>query len=218
MRLFKMTHKIDFYCLQRQYENPQSQDFKKIKLIDGVIQTSNKLLDIGSGTGAFINLVKNKFQSIYSIEQDPVALLFLQENFSSDSKIKIIQASINDYLIKTPSLSFDYITCLDVLEHLSFTECQITIKELYKQMKPGGFLIISVPGIFEKIRIFLGKSPTHRHSHSSYGWVKILQHAGFKILTIQTVEFPLIDHILFRKFLHLFGKCCVIVAEKPLGS
>lgn len=213
-----MTQKIDFYCLQNQYENPQSQDFKKIKLIDGVIQTSNKLLDIGSGTGAFINLVKNKFQSIYSIEQDPVALLILQENFSSDSKIKIIQASINDYLIKTPSLSFDYITCLDVLEHLSFTECIITIKELFKQLKPSGFLIISVPGIFEKIRIFLGKSPTHLHSHSSYGWAKILQNAGFKILTIQTVEFPLIDHILFRKFLHLFGKYCVIVAVKPLGS
>lgn len=213
-----MTNKIDFYSLQKQYENTQSQDFKKIQLIDGIIQPSNKLLDIGSVTGAFIKLVKNKFQSIYSIEQDPIAISILQENFSSDSKIKIIQTSINEYLIKNPPLSFDYITCLDVLEHLSFTECIITIKELYKQLKPGGFLIISVPGIFEKIRIFLGKSPTHLHSHSSYGWAKILQNAGFKILTIQTVEFPLIDHILFRKFLHLFGKCCAIVAVKPLGS
>jgi len=213
-----MTNKIDFYSLQKQYANPQSQDFKKIQIVDSFIQPSNILLDVGSGTGAFIKLVKNKFQSVYSIEQDPVALLILQENFSSDSKIKIIQSPIIEYLITNPPLSFDYITCLDVLEHLSFTECQITIKELYKQLKPGGFLIISVPGIFEKIRIFFGRSPTHLHSHSSYGWAKILQNAGFKILTIQTVEFPLIDHILFRKFLHLFGKCCVIIAEKPLGS
>lgn len=167
---------------------------------------------------AFIKLVKNKFQLIYSIEQDPEALLILQENFSSDSKIKIIKTSINDYLIKNSSLSFDYITCLDVLEHLSLIECQNTIRELCKQLKPGGFLIISVPGIFEKIRIFLGSSPTHLHSHSSYGWAKMLQNAGFKILKIQTVEFPFVDSTLFRKHLHLFGKCCVIIAEKPLGS
>jgi len=213
-----MNQKTDFNCLQYQYENPHSQDFKNILLVDSYIQPSYILLDVGSGTGAFIKLVENKFHEIYSIEQDPDAIMILQKKISSDPKIKIMPLSITDFLLENTSFSFDYITCLDVLEHLSLTECQITLKELYQRLKPEGFLIISVPGIFEKIRIFLGKSPTHIHSHSSYGWAKLLQSAGFSIENIQTVEFPLFDHSIFRKYFHLFGKCCVIIAEKPWVS
>jgi len=211
-----MIQKIDFNCLQSQYENNKSQDYKKIVLVDSYIQPASVLLDIGSGTGSFLELVEKKFQFIFAVENDEQALTLLRNKFSNKSKIKIIPQSITElFKDDTNFLFFDTITCLDVLEHISLEECQFTIKKIFEILKPNGFFIISVPGIFEKIRIYMGKSPTHLHSHSSYGWAKMLQNAGFKILIIQTVEFPLIDHILFRKYLHLFGKCCVIVAVKP---
>lgn len=211
-----MTEKIDFIQLQSQYENPHSQNYKKIQLVDSFIHPGESLLDIGSGTGSFIELVHDKFQEIYAIEQDPLAWVLLQKKFSSNSKIHIIPQQIIDFLKDQNNKSrFSTITCLDVLEHLPLEECQITIQSLFYRLEPGGLFIMSVPGIFEKIRIFLGISQTHLHSHSSYGWVKLISEVGFSILNIQTIEFPIIDNVFFRKYFHLFGKCCVIVAVKP---
>jgi len=210
-----MSNNIDFEKLERQYHDTESQDFKKIKLVDSFVQPSDSLLDIGSGEGSFLELIKPKFQIIYSIEIDPFALKLLKEKFSSDPKIILIPTTVTDFLKKNPDLSFDYITCLDVLEHIPLSECQMVIEKLFRLLKPEGLLIMSVPGIFEKIRIFLGKSPTHLHSHSSYGWAKILEKSGFSIMNIQTVEFPILDKYIFRKYFHLFGKCCVIIAKRP---
>ena len=211
-----MTEKIDFIQLQSQYENPHSQNYKKIQLVNSFIYPDESLLDIGSGTGSFIELVHDKFQEIYAIEQDPLALGLLQKKFSSNPKIHIIPQQIVDFFgDKNNKSRFSTITCLDVLEHLSLEECQQTIHSLFKILEPGGLIIISVPGIFEKIRIILGRSPTHLHSHSSYQWAGFLKDAGYEIVSIQTVEFPFTDHIFLKKHLHLFGKCCVIVAVKP---
>ena len=210
-----MSNNIDFEKLERQYHDTESQDFKKIKLVDSFVQPSDSLLDIGSGEGSFLELIKPKFQIIYSIEIDPFALKLLKEKFSSDTKIILIPKTVTDFLKENPDLSFDYITCLDVLEHIPLSECQMVIEKLFRLLKPEGLLIMSVPGIFEKIRIFLGKSPTHLHSHSSYGWAKILEKSGFSIMNIQTVEFPILDKYIFRKYFHLFGKCCVIIAKRP---
>lgn len=210
-----MSNNIDFEKLERQYHDTESQDFKKIKLVDSFMQPSDSLLDIGSGEGSFLELIKPKFQIIYSIEIDPFALKLLKEKFSSDPKIILIPKTVTDFLKKNPDLSFDYITCLDVLEHIPLSDCQMVIEKLFRLLKPEGLLIISVPGIFEKIRIFLGKSPTHLHSHSSYGCAKILEKSGFSIMNIQTVEFPILDKYIFRKYFHLFGKCCVIIAKRP---
>ncbi|HOS82994.1 MAG TPA: class I SAM-dependent methyltransferase [Methanolinea sp.] len=210
-----MSNNIDFEKLERQYHDTESQDFKKIKLVDSFMQPSDALLDIGSGEGSFLELTKPKFRFIYSIEIDPFALKLLKEKFSSDTKIILIPKTVTDFLKENPDLSFDYITCLDVLEHIPLSDCQMVIEKLFRLLKPEGLLIISVPGIFEKIRIFLGKSPTHLHSHSSYGWAKILEKSGFSIMNIQTVEFPILDKYIFRKYFHLFGKCCVIIAKRP---
>jgi len=210
-----MSNNIDFEKLERQYHDTESQDFKKIKLVDSFMQPSDALLDIGSGEGSFLELTKPKFRFIYSIEIDPFALKLLKEKFSSDTKIILIPKTVTDFLKENPDLSFDYITCLDVLEHIPLSDCQMVIEKLFRLLKPEGLLIISVPGIFEKIRIFLGKSPTHLHSHSSYGWAQILEKSGFSIMNIQTVEFPILDKYIFQKYFHLFGKCCVIIAKRP---
>lgn len=42
----------------------------------------------------------------------------------------------------------------------------------------------------------------------------MIRQAGFIIASVETVEFPIIHSKFLRKKLHLFGKCCLIVAHK----
>jgi SAM-dependent methyltransferase len=43
--------------------------------------------------------------------------------------------------------SFDRALCLDVLEHLSYVEQPLALSELFRVLKPGGELLVSVPNL-----------------------------------------------------------------------
>ena len=43
--------------------------------------------------------------------------------------------------------SFDRALCLDVLEHLSFEDQPRAVAELYRVLRPGGELLVSVPNL-----------------------------------------------------------------------
>lgn len=43
--------------------------------------------------------------------------------------------------------SFDRALCLDVLEHLTFAEQPVAIAELFRVLRPGGQLLVSVPNL-----------------------------------------------------------------------
>lgn len=135
-------------------------------------------------------------------------------DLKKNEKICIMQADINGlkHLFKVEK--FDYIACLDVLEHIKVEDCRKTLNSIYNILKNSGKLIFTGLCLFEKFRIFLGRSPTHLHSHSSYGWKKMIEKAGFNVINVETVEFPLLHSTFLRKRFHLFGKCCLIVAEK----
>ena len=123
-------------------------------------------------------------------------------------------ADLDNLLEVFKNKRFDCITCLDVLEHVEIEKSKKALNDIYILLKDEGTFIFTGPGIFGKIFIFLGLSPTHLHSHSSYGWKKMIERAGFKILTVETVEFPIIHSNFLRKKLHIFGKCCLIVSKK----
>lgn len=200
-----------YESLLLEYSDPESLMYKKLMTLDSYISNGESLLDIGAGTGDLIELEKNKFNLIYGVDIDKESVDICIEKFGDDPDIHIIQGDIRslDFIDR-----FDLITACDVLEHLTLEDCRNTLKIIYSLLKDDGKFIFTGPGIFEKIRIVMGKDPTHQHSHSSYGWSKIIRSAGFKIVSTETIEFPLVNHNLLRKKLHIFGKCCLIVCKK----
>lgn len=46
-----------------------------------------------------------------------------------------------------PNASFDRALCLDVLEHLPFAEQSLALSELFRVLRPGGELLVSVPNL-----------------------------------------------------------------------
>ena len=109
---------------------------KKLKLIDSFSSESKNLLDIGCGTGDFLEKAQKANWVITGIEPD--------ENARKISNLKTNNAVFEiEHLAKLKPNSFDVITLWHVLEHLPNLEMHIA---LFKSLlKPNGTLVIAVP-------------------------------------------------------------------------
>lgn len=95
-----------------------------------------KALDIGSGTGHFLNYLKNKQWTVQGIEPDKDAAQYSRSHFglNSDSEEKLGNLEKN---------SFDLITMWHVLEHVH--DLNNRMIELQSLIKPDGLLILALP-------------------------------------------------------------------------
>ena len=94
------------------------------------------ILDVGAGTGAFLNTMKKGGWNVTGIEPDEIA----RKNAFAlyDLSLKPAQEFYN-----LPEAFFDAITMWHVLEHVY--DLQGYILQLKKLLKPGGVLFIAVP-------------------------------------------------------------------------
>ena len=214
-----MNAKVNYEELISQYNNSDSLMYKKLRIVDYYINQHIKnfegFLDIGMGTGELINLEKNKFKYVYGSDIDEESVNYCKKRFNDDKNIDIIKGDIRDIYSCYKFEDLNVITCLDVLEHINYSHSIETLNIIYDMLKKDGIFIFSGPGIYEKLRISLGLSPTHVHSHSSYSWAKLIQDSNFEIISVESVEFPFLKNDNFlRKKLHLLGKCCLIVSKR----
>jgi 2-polyprenyl-3-methyl-5-hydroxy-6-metoxy-1,4-benzoquinol methylase len=108
---------------------------KKLKLISKFYRTGN-LLDIGCGTGEFLDICKQAKWNVKGIEPDEGARKMATENFSLD-------VGPEEELKDLTDQSYDAITMWHVLEHVpNLKERMVELKRL---LKPNGIIIIAVP-------------------------------------------------------------------------
>lgn len=108
---------------------------KKLQLISKFYKTGN-ILDIGCGTGEFLNVCKNAKWNCIGIEPDDDAREMGKNNYSLDVRPEL---EINNLA----SESFDIITMWHVLEHVP--DLNQRILDLKRLLKPKGIIIIAVP-------------------------------------------------------------------------
>ncbi|WP_027138086.1 class I SAM-dependent methyltransferase [Gaetbulibacter saemankumensis] len=121
----KLYHLVKLFALKR-----------KLHLINSFNTESKKLLDVGCGTGDFLQVAKSNSWEVVGIEPNNEARKLANK--------KTDQAVFNsENLFKLKQNSFDVITLWHVLEHVQNLEDQIaTFKKL---LKPNGVLVIAVP-------------------------------------------------------------------------
>ncbi len=109
---------------------------RKLKLINSFPVSGKTILDVGSGTGDFLQTAKNNSWNVYGIEPNEKARAI------ANSKTRN-QVFDTNTLQEFESGTFDVITLWHVLEHLPNLETEI--QNLNRLLKPNGRLVIAVP-------------------------------------------------------------------------
>ena len=109
----------------------------KAKLVYTVSgKSTGDLLDLGAGTGYFLDKVKNGGWQVEGIEKS--------ESARQQSKNKFgIESSDSEYLFEIAEQSKDIVTMWHVLEHVE--KLDETIKAIYKILRNDGAAIIALP-------------------------------------------------------------------------
>lgn len=109
---------------------------KKKLVVRATGLTQANILDIGCGTGAFLNTMKEAGWQVTGLEPDEQARLIAQQNH----KIEPFPA---DYLFRLPAESFQAITMWHVLEHVH--PLHEYMKQINQLLIRGGRLFIAIP-------------------------------------------------------------------------
>ena len=109
---------------------------RKIKLINLFSSEDKKLLDVGCGTGDFLQIAQQNNWKVSGIEPNEDARQIA--NSKTNKSVYNIEQ-----LLEFPKQSFDVISLWHVLEHLPNLEEQISV--LKSLLKENGRLIIAVP-------------------------------------------------------------------------
>jgi SAM-dependent methyltransferase len=172
----KLYHKVRTHTLKT-----------KRKLIEKFTQKSRgEILDIGCGTGAFLNNMQQADWKITGLEPDENAIK------TANSLYKIFPKN-PDELFSLPSNNFDAITMWHVLEHVH--QLHEYIEQLKNLIKPDGVIFIAVPNYQSFDAEVYGAHwaaydvPRHLYHFSPKSIEKLVSLHGLKIKTHKPMWF-----------------------------
>jgi SAM-dependent methyltransferase len=129
------------YALRGDYHREPSPDWEfyptylaKLAFVRNYLKhlpKGTRVLDAGCGEGVLVE----EFQHHLAIEG-------IDPNYSSEH---VTRGSLT--ALPYDAATFERATCLDVLEHLTFEEQPKALAELFRVLRPGGELLVSVPNL-----------------------------------------------------------------------
>lgn len=115
----------------------------RLNIVTNYIKGKNlKILDIGFGHGDLEKIISNNFSCKELVGVD-ISGNSVKKMNKLYPKWRFIQKNISE--VNLPQKRFDYVLALEVLEHISARKILKVLENIYKSIKPGGYLIITVP-------------------------------------------------------------------------
>lgn len=165
-------------------------DWYKFQLMQNYLPKEKvKFLDVGSGSGFFLRILKK-----HGYDYDYTGLDFSEEQIELAKKegTTVLKADLNDTLPLDDN-SFDIILASEIIEHIYDTDK--FLEELHRLLKPGGKLILTTPNIAslgERIRLLRGirpaaidvsvrNTPAHIHGFTLADLKDLFKSAGLKL-------------------------------------
>lgn len=190
--LYRKEYNEPLLC--ERYQEDIDEAYKRVYRLLHYFQPNTSLLDVGCGSGAFLNAVRPHVDVLVGVEPDKISKDWIEDQL----KIRVV-SSVND-IIKEGK-TFDFIGLFHVLEHVNFpVDFLCDLKQL---MHKGSRLVIEVPNINDilvsiyKVSMFLDmyyqKAHLYYFSRNTLG--NALEQAGFSV-DIQGIQrYGLSNHI-----------------------
>lgn len=183
---------------------------------------NQKILDLGCGTGNFIELLKQKNASVEGVDISTKAT-----KIAKKKGLKIKTADLHKTFPYSKN-NFDTITAGEIIEHIYDTD--FFLREIKRILKPNGFLILSTPNIAtfgRRLMLLFGINPIietsleHSAGHIRYFTKKSLEQLlnkhGLEIIkfTSDTINFTnngIVHSNVLAKIFPKFGARIIIKA------
>jgi len=138
--------------------------YTKFYNIKKKINKKDTHLDIGCGSGTFVSLLSNKMS--YGIDISSKQIKYANMKYGGRNKI------FHSYKKKIPfsNNTFDSISLIELLEHLSDKEIYILFKEIFRVLKPDGVIHVTTPNylsFWPLLELILNKvsKVSYEHQH-----------------------------------------------------
>ena len=158
------------------------------------LPVTTRVLDAGCGEGVLVDEYA-----------DRLAITGLDANYASE---RVTHGSL--MALPFPDASFDRALCLDVLEHLAYEEQPRALAEIFRVLRPGGELFVSVPNLAHlqsRIQFLLrgrlirtASEYKHPGDRPAGEYLRLARAAGFRLLRRRGIfpTLPVVTHFIRR--------------------
>jgi len=162
------------------------------------------ILECGMAKGGVVDSLKNSGAGLFGIDVNPRPEI---------KGVKFFQADLNEGFPDFRT-EFDVIFAGEVMEHL-FDDAKF-VREAEKILKPGGYLIITVPNLvfsFNRLRMLFGETPLfayapyHYHIYTKKVLRSLIESEGFEISEFAS------SHVLFSTRRGKLGRIFEILGD-----
>ncbi|MBK9292990.1 MAG: class I SAM-dependent methyltransferase [Oligoflexia bacterium] len=174
--------------------------WEKFSHVAAKIPDGSSVLDLGCGPGSFLYVLSKQKKNINATGADLAStqIEFAKKTVTSSNSntINFKNVDFNKAYLPFEDSSFDYITCIEVIEHIHPHLALKTLSEAKRLLKPNGKIIVTTPNyrsMWPVIEYALEKlSPVKYHEQhiskfTPNALAKFLEAAGFNLLNINSL-------------------------------
>jgi 2-polyprenyl-3-methyl-5-hydroxy-6-metoxy-1,4-benzoquinol methylase len=193
-------------------ERTFSRSLERIQRITGV--RGGKLLDIGTGSGAFLAVARDQGWEAHGCEVNRWLCQWVQEHYG----IRVDEGTLHE--LNYPGQAFDLVTLWDVLEHTP--DPRAVLGECHRILRQSGMLVVNYPDIGSWIARLMGRHwvfllQVHLYYFTRATIQALLERTGFELLWIgpyfQTLELGFVFHRM-RPHSYMLSRLGVMFVER----
>ena len=216
---------------------------KKFLTIANKIAAGSDVLDYGCGSGGFLYILAKTYESIKAVGVDVAKeqICYARKHvvFNNQNKsISFLQVGNKDPILPFNDNSFDFVTSIEVFEHLHPYDGHKRLVDIQRVLKKDGRLLVTTPNykspwpIIERglNRISPVKYQNqHINKFTPNSFIKFIESAGYEICEVSTLylmaPFTAVISVSLANSLHTLERkansnygCIIIVEAKKIDT